>query len=96
MQFRRTQPLVEKVKEDGKRSHGRFDERQIQAINGKQIRDLRRSLNQSQSQFAYMINVKISTLQNWEQGRRMPDGPAKALLLVVSKNPEAVLEALHA
>jgi len=42
-----------------------------------------------------MIGVSISTLQNWEQGRREPDGPAKALLKIASKNPEAVLDALH-
>jgi putative transcriptional regulator len=42
-----------------------------------------------------MIGVSTSTLQNWEQGRRKPDGPAKALLKVASQNPEAVLEALH-
>jgi putative transcriptional regulator len=42
-----------------------------------------------------MIGVSVRTLQNWEQGRRKPDGPAKALLHVASKNPKAVLEALH-
>jgi putative transcriptional regulator len=43
-----------------------------------------------------MIGVSTSTLQNWEQGRREPDGPAKALLKVASQNPEAVMKALHA
>jgi uncharacterized protein with PIN domain len=38
----------------------------------------------------------IRTLQNWEQGRRKPEGPAKALLRIASKNPGAVLDALHA
>jgi putative transcriptional regulator len=41
------------------------------------------------------LGVSISTLQNWEQGRREPDGPAKALLKIASKNPEAVMDALH-
>ncbi len=40
--------------------------------------------------------VDIRTLQNWEQGRREPEGPAKALLRVVEREPEAVLNALHA
>jgi putative transcriptional regulator len=40
--------------------------------------------------------VSKSTLQNWEQGRRKPEGPAKALLRVVEKKPKAVLEALQA
>ena len=42
------------------------------------------------SEFALMIGVSVSTLQNWEQGRRNPDGPARALLKVASENPEAV------
>jgi putative transcriptional regulator len=43
-----------------------------------------------------MIGVSIKTLQNWEQGRREPEGPAKALLRVVEKEPQAVMSALHA
>ena len=48
------------------------------------------------SEFALMIGVSVSTLQNWEQGRRNPDGPARALLKVASENPEAVSKALEA
>jgi len=43
-----------------------------------------------------MLGVSSRTLQNWEQGRREPEGPAKALLTIAEKNPRAVLEALHA
>jgi putative transcriptional regulator len=43
-----------------------------------------------------MIGVSVATLQNWEQGRRTPEGPAKALLKVAAQNPEAVAEALSA
>ena len=42
-----------------------------------------------------MIGVSVRTLQNWEQGHREPEGPAKALLRVVALRPEAVLAALH-
>jgi putative transcriptional regulator len=42
-----------------------------------------------------MISVSVATLRNWEQGRRMPDGPALALLRVAARNPRAVAEALH-
>jgi putative transcriptional regulator len=52
-------------------------------------------MNVSQSEFAMMIGVSVRTLQNWEQGRRKPEGPAKALLHVASKNPKAVIEALY-
>ena len=58
------------------------------------IKAIRKNLNQSQTEFALMIGVSVSTLQNWEQGRRQPVGPARALLQVVCKNPQAVEEAL--
>lgn len=53
-------------------------------------------LGLTQKEFSGMIGVSIKTLQNWEQGRREPEGPAKALLRVVEKEPQAVLSALHA
>ncbi len=59
------------------------------------IKLIRKRLKKSQSEFAFMIGVSISTLQNWEQGRRKPEGPARALLQVASKNPEAVMDALR-
>jgi len=42
-----------------------------------------------------MIGVSVGTLRNWEQGRRMPEGPALALLRVAARHPKAVIEALH-
>ena len=59
------------------------------------IRRTRARLHLSQSRFAGLIGVPPATLRNWEQGRTSPDGPARALLTVVSHEPEAVLRALH-
>ena len=50
----------------------------------------------SQPKFATILNVDVGTLRNWEQGRREPTGPAKALLRAIRNNPKAVLEALVA
>ncbi len=58
------------------------------------VKAVRRRLGKSQSEFACMIGVSVSTLQNWEQGRRRPEGPARALLRVAAANPEAVAAAL--
>ncbi len=58
------------------------------------IRAIRAKLNKSQSEFALMIGVSVATLQNWEQGRRSPEGPARALLRVAAEKPRAVAEAL--
>ncbi len=60
-----------------------------------EVKKIRAKFHKSQVQFAHMIGVSVDTLQNWEQGRRRPDGPALALLRVAEVAPEAVLEALH-
>lgn len=59
------------------------------------VRAIRRKSELSQSQFAALIGVNLRTLQNWEQGRTRPTGPARALLRIVEKNPRAMLT-LHA
>ena len=48
----------------------------------------------SQTQFAQLMGVSVRTLQDWEQGRRRPSGAARTLLLVVDKNPQAVLDVM--
>ncbi len=58
------------------------------------IKKLRGKLHVSQEEFALLIGVSCGTLRNWEQGRRKPEGPAQALLRVVEKHPDAVLDAL--
>lgn len=49
----------------------------------------------TQSEFAIVMNVSVKTLQNWEQSRRMPTGPAAALLKIVFNAPELALRALN-
>ena len=44
----------------------------------------------SQTRFAAMLGISVKTLRNWEQGRRAPVGPARILLLVAARHPEAV------
>lgn len=58
------------------------------------IKAIRHSIGKSQTEFALMIGVGVATLRNWEQGRRTPDGPAMALLIVAARNPKAVAAAL--
>ena len=60
------------------------------------IKEIRIRLKKSQAEFAFMIGVSLATLQNWEQGRRFPEGPARALLKIAAEKPEAVIEALSA
>ena len=60
------------------------------------VKRIRMKLHASQATFAHMIGVSVDTLQNCEQGRRKPEGPALALLKVAEANPQTVMEALHA
>ncbi|MDO4357956.1 MAG: helix-turn-helix domain-containing protein [Escherichia coli] len=56
---------------------------------------IRRASGLSQSKFADLISVSVDTLRNWEQGRRSPTGPAKALLRAIANDPQHVLQALN-
>jgi putative transcriptional regulator len=60
------------------------------------VRAIRESARISQSQFAKLIGVNLRTLQNWEQHRTRPTGPARALLKIVASDPKSAIEALHA
>ena len=87
--------LLESVKQAGRIKRGALKPGRIFKVSPPDIKAIRHKLDVSQIQFAHMIGVTVATLQNWEQGRRQPHGPARALLKVASKNPDAVLEALH-
>jgi len=52
---------------------------------------LRARFNLSQAKFAALLGISVDTLQNWEQNRRRPEGPAKVLLRVAAKHPDALL-----
>jgi putative transcriptional regulator len=58
------------------------------------IKELRASVGLSQPKFAALLHVDVGTLRNWEQGRREPTGPAKALLTAIRRDPKNVLKAL--
>jgi putative transcriptional regulator len=58
------------------------------------VRDLRRRARLTQLEFAAKLGVPVETIRNWEQGKRMPRGPARALLAVIAHSPETVFAAL--
>src|SRR6266446_3887642 len=59
------------------------------------VRALRRKLGLSQSEFAAKFGFQAATLKNWEQGRTRPDGPARILLAVIARHPDAVEDTLR-
>lgn len=58
------------------------------------VRDLRRRARLTQLEFASRLGVPVETIRNWEQGKRMPRGPARALLAVIAHAPDMVFSAL--
>jgi len=87
--------LVASIKEAGAIKAGRKAASRRTEIRPLDIKVVRGKLGVSQAEFAGMIGVSPRTLQNWEQGRRKPEGPAQALLAVTAKDPKAVLAALY-
>ncbi len=59
------------------------------------VKGIREAANVSQSEFARMIGINLRTLQNWEQRRSRPTGPARALLKIVASYPKSAIRALH-
>jgi putative transcriptional regulator len=58
------------------------------------VRAIRALTGLSQAKFAELLAIEVSTLRNWEQGRRDPTGPARALLRAIRNDPVAVIRAL--
>ena len=86
--------LVTSIRQAGRIRRGEIKPSRVTQFAPPDIRAIRRQLGQSQAEFARMIGVSVATLQNWEQGRRRPEGPARALLKVAAFNPQAVAAAL--
>ena len=86
--------LVTSIKQAGAIRRGRLKPSRVTEFHHADVRAIRTKLDKSQAEFALMIGVSVATLQSWEQGRRQPDGPARALLRVAARSPKAVVDAL--
>ena len=88
------QEILEGIKEIKRFKKGEIKLRARTLNEPSPTKTIRKRLKLSQSAFAGLMGVSPRTIQDWEQGRRKPEGPAKALLKVASKNPKAVMDAL--
>jgi putative transcriptional regulator len=77
---------------EGDTNRGVTHQVQVADIN---ITQLREKLGLSQDRFAALFGLSSRTVRNWEQGIRHPEGPARTLLQVIDREPEAVMRALH-
>jgi len=86
--------LLESVQQAGEIATGRRRNARVFTVAPSNIKALRTQTQLSQPDFAALLGVEVSTLRNWEQGRREPTGPAKALLRAIRNDPKNVLRAL--
>ena len=89
------QELLESVREGGAILREETAAARTTVIAAPDVQHVRREFEMTQSEFASMLGISIDTLQNWEQGRRHPVGPARVLLQVAAKHPEAVRDAVN-
>ena len=87
--------LVASVKEGGAILRGEKEGARSFHLLPLDIKHIRENYKLTQEQFAALLGISVSTLRNWEQGRRIPEGPAMVLLRVAEKHPQAVLDTVR-
>lgn len=80
---------MDQIRQGKKKNSRRFE------FKDPEVKAIREQTGLSQTHFARLIGVSKRTLENWEQGRRHPTGPARALLKIVESDPKSAIEALH-
>ena len=87
--------LLGSVREVGAILRGEKKAARRMVLRASSIRSIRERTSLSQSEFARFIGVSVKTLQNWEQDRRRPTGPAAALLNIIDHEPRLAIRAIH-
>lgn len=87
--------LIASVREGGAIYRGEKQASRRFEIEAPDIKAIRKGYGLTQEQFAALLGISVRTLHNWEQGRRVPEGPARVLLLVAARYPEAVLDVVR-
>lgn len=87
--------LLASVREGGAILRGERAPSRAFVVDGPNVKRIRAHYRLSQSEFAAMLGISVGTLRNWEQGRRTPEGPARVLLQVAAKHPDAVWDVVR-
>jgi putative transcriptional regulator len=87
--------LLQSIEEGGKILKGKKKAGREFNFDNPDPKMIRERLGLSQEKFAKMLGISSSTLKNWEQGRRKPEGAAKVLLNVAARHPEAILDTVY-
>ena len=87
--------LLESVREGGAILRGQKEPARKFEVKAPNVKQIREQYQLSQSEFAALLGVSVKTLQNWEQGRRTPQGAARVLLQVAARHPSVVWEVVE-
>lgn len=87
--------LVASVQEGGAILRGKRAASRQFIVDGPDVKRIRANYKLSQGEFAALLGISVATLRNWEQGRRTPEGPARILLQVAAKHPEALWDVVR-
>ena len=82
--------LLSSVREGGRILRGKAKPSRKFVIETPDVKKIRANYKLSQNEFAALMGISVSTLRNWEQGRRTPEGSARVLLQVAAKHPEVL------
>ena len=84
------QGLLQSVREAGAIMRGKMEPSREFVVGKPDVKAIRAKFGISQSEFASMLGISVRTLENWEQKRRIPKGPAKVLLEIAADHPDVV------
>jgi len=95
MKERDFEKLLESIQEGGRILRGEEPPSRAFQLRPLDIASIRERYELTQKEFADLFGINVRTLQNWEQGRREPEGPAKVLLHVIAEHPEEVWDVVR-
>jgi len=87
--------LLESVREGGSILRAEKKPSRTFSMEKPDVQQIRANYQLSQSEFATLLGISRATLQNWEQGRRIPQGPARVLLQVAARHPDALWDVVQ-
>jgi len=87
--------LLESVRQAGAIMRGEKEPPRVFVVEAPDVKAIRAKLGVSQDEFASLLGISVRTLENWEQKRRIPKGPARVLLEVAAAHPDAVWDVVR-
>ena len=87
--------LLTSVREGGRILRGEAEAARVSRVANVDVRAIRERFDMSRREFSALLGISERTLEGWEQGRRKPRGPARMLLEVAARHPDAVLDTVR-